>query len=205
MYNIRKGSVKNPYAKLKCGGYYGEGNYIANNEIRIYKSWESMLRRALLHENHKSYYKCAVCKEWESLQNFASWYISYRKQLNPLYNDRYQIDKDILQWNKEYKIYSPETCCLVPDQINAMLTGMHPEKNKDIPIGVYPNKYGRYAAYVSNYGNRYSLGTYDTPEEAFEVYKNAKKDLLINAADIYYKDNAITKDIYNHIISLEIK
>lgn len=122
MDNIRKGSVKNPYHILANGGYFGAGPYVASRCMNVYKVWDSMLRRALMHKNngsHQLYNNCSVCEEWRNFQIFADWYIKYVSSLNPNYS--YQIDKDIFQWGLVNKIYSPQTCCLIPDQLNDLL------------------------------------------------------------------------------------
>lgn len=211
LYNVVAGSVKNPYLINKNGGYYGEGDYIINRDPKPGKTWDSMLRRAHCHiaRNHKlkdSYFYTSVCEEWLCLQTFVKWYINYRSMINPKYWKELEIDKDILQWNKEYKIYSPETCCLIPHNLNSILVGMHTEssKNRDLPIGVVDDKYNRYTAYVSDFGTRYSVGTYDTKEEAFEAYKKAKKNIINKLALHYYQDGGILENIYNEILNLEI-
>lgn len=209
--NIKAGNVKNPYIINSIGGYYGEGDYIINRDPKPGKAWDAMMRRAYMHipranKTEDSYINTTVCEEWLCLQTFAKWYIDYRSKINPKYWNVLEIDKDILQWNQEYKIYSPQTCCLVPHNLNVVLVGMHTEntRNSNLPIGVVSTKYGRYTAYVSNFGSRYSVGTYNTPEEAFEAYKKAKKDVIIKIALEYYQDGGILEDIYNKILNLEI-
>lgn len=209
--NIKAGNVKNPYIINSNGGYYGEGDYIINRDPKPGKAWDAMIRRAHMHipranKTEDSYINTTVCEEWLCLQTFAKWYIDYRSKINPKYWNELEIDKDILQWNQEFKIYSPQTCCLIPHNLNVVLVGMHTEntRNSNLPIGVRSTKYGRYTVYVSNLGIRFHVGTYNTPEEAFEAYKKAKKDVIIKIALEYYQDGGILEDIYNKILNLEI-
>lgn len=120
--NIIKGHVRDPYAILKNGGYFGVGNFEYYQDTKIYKTWDFMLRRAYVHSSDSpNYENCYVCEQWINLQIFAEWYNSYRIQLNPEYYDDLQIDKDILQWGNYYKTYSPSTCCLIPGSLNGII------------------------------------------------------------------------------------
>lgn len=209
--NVKAGYVKNPYLRNANGGYYGEGDYILNRDPKPGKVWDGILRRAYMHDPRSckcinSYLNTTVCEEWLCMQTFAKWYIDYRSKINPKYWDELEIDKDILQWNQEFKIYSPQTCCLIPKNLNSTIIGMHTENviNSNLPVGVQLNNYGRYTTYVCNLGTRFSVGTYSTPEEAFEAYKKAKKDFINKIALEYYQDGGILEDIYNAILNLEI-
>ena len=169
MDNIRAGSVKDPYHRTVYGGYFGEGPYIAYHDMKVYKVWEGILRRTCGKDvgHIESYKNVSICEEWRNLQVFAAWYYDYRKDLNPLYYNELQIDKDILQWRQEYKLYSPQTCCMIPGKLNTMLSG----SNKLI----------------------YDSGT------NLENQQMKVREL----ADFYIKENAIKKDIYDKIYTLD--
>ena len=66
-----------------------------------------------------SYKGVEVCEEWYNFQNFAEW-CETQKFLNAkdVKGKSYQLDKDILV--KGNKIYSPDTCCFVPPEINSL-------------------------------------------------------------------------------------
>jgi hypothetical protein len=148
----------------------------------------------------------SVCEEWYCYQNFAAWYYGYLNTLNNDPNIHYEIDKDILQWNKDVKIYSPATCALIPHELNTSI--INSSTDKGLPVGVelytdtIPNKY---KASFNCKGKKIYLGLYATPEEAFEVYKEAKKKYLIELADYYYSINAIHIEIRDAIYNLELK
>ena len=59
MDNIRRGSVKNPFRILENGGYFGVGNHVASRDMSVYKTWDSMMRRAYMHtkDNDRKTYK----------------------------------------------------------------------------------------------------------------------------------------------------
>ena len=90
--------------------------------------------------------------------------------------EHWHLDKDIIC--KECKTYSPETCAFVPADVNILFI-----KN-DIKRGVYPisvrkTKSQRFTSRL----NSKHLGTFDTPEEAFQAYKVAKEKHIKEVAD----------------------
>lgn len=205
--NVKAGSVKNPYRTLECGGYYGLGPYICNRYMRPYKVWESMLRRTVtLKEDdpHYSTYKnTTVCEEWLCCQNFALWYIEYESLLAEGFE--YNIDKDIHQWGKKNKIYSPETCCLVPKEVNDILVNIFLEKTTGLPIGVMKNGNG-YSSYITSarYGDHVYLGHYQDPMEAFQKYREKKLYIIREISTEYYQKGALLEKDYNAIMKIDI-
>lgn len=101
------------------------------------------------------------------------------------------IDKDILI--KGNKIYSPETCCLVPVNVNNLFV-KHDSLRGDYPIGVFLEN-DKYVAKCTNsiVGKSIRIGLYDTVEEAFNAYKKYKENLIKEIADIEYNNGTITK------------
>ena len=109
--------IKNPYHPAVYGiGYIGEGE---GEKGRVYNIWKKVLQRCYSKEYHikkPTYIGCSVVKEWLNFQNFAKW---YKKNYKPETMEGWHLDKDILV--KGNKIYSPETCCFVPADINSLL------------------------------------------------------------------------------------
>lgn len=203
--NIKNGNVKNPYRINKYGGYFGIGKYTAINNMKIYKTWEGILKRTSpIYNDRNSYINTSLYIDWYNFQNFASWYCEYIKDLNKSFD--YQIDKDILQWNFKYKIYSPDTCCLIPSRLNVALVGLNLSRinHPELPVGVMPNS-NKYSSYITIEDKRVYLGNFETPEEAFEVYKQKKLSCLKELAEYYYSNNAIKQDIYEKICLINIE
>ena len=125
---IKSGSVRNKNKISIYGvGYHGYGRYSGtdsnNKETKTYGTWRGMLRRCYYESHikkHKTYRGCSVAKEWHNFQNFAKW---FEENWKPWMDDNWQLDKDILV--KENKIYSPETCCFVPREINTIFINNH--------------------------------------------------------------------------------
>ena len=207
-WNLKHGVVKNPFRPGFCNNYLGEGDYNKKDYLKIYQTWTGLFARHTIEgqmkDKNASYINSSICNEWYNYQNFALWYDNYISSLNPLYYNDYQLDKDILQWNQPYKIYSPNTCCLVPKEINICLNSVYTQ-NKDVPPGVvkvntYKIKY-KAGIHLDTYT---TIGIYDTPEEAFEAYVKIKKERLCFLADKYYSINAIKKEVYDALYNLEI-
>ena len=184
LYSVQCGEIKNPYYPSVCGvGYMGVGKYIAgenNRRTREYSVWIGMLTRCYSEEHqkiHKTYRGCTVAREWHNFQNFADWY-------NREYYDigeSLDIDKDFK--NKGNKIYSPENCLIVPSRINNIARHIK-SKNYKYPIGVSKRDNG-FEARMSIGSRKVSAGTYDTPEEAFQAYKQAKEAYIQQVANEY--------------------
>jgi len=201
---FKKGMVKNPYDKSLCGvGYLGEGKYIANingKHTRTYTIWKGMFDRCY---NIKyqlrlpTYINCTVCEEWYNFQNFGKWYDENYYEIE---NHMMSLDKDILI--KGNKIYSPETCIFVPQNINTLFIrhGIHRGK---YPIGVTIEGKKFYASCKNHKGKRTRLGTHNTPEEAFDAYKKYKENIIKQVAE-EYKDR-IPKKLYDAMLKYEVE
>ncbi len=121
--NFKRGQVRNPYDKTVMDmAYLGAGKYITKDEnnknSREYMCWKHMIERCYVEKHsdkHKSYFGiCSICDEWLNFQNFAQWYEENKYDVN----GRLHLDKDILIPGN--KLYSPNTCLLVPQRINML-------------------------------------------------------------------------------------
>lgn len=185
--NLNIGSFKNPYHPIICGvGFLGVGEYksrVGKKDTREYTVWRHMIVRCYsenLSSKNLSYKDCTVADEWHNYQNFAEWYINHE------YSDLgYQLDKDILVSGN--RVYSPETCTLVPHEINTMLCD-NPTKRGLLPIGVcYAKDRGKYGASVMIEKRKKHLGFFMTADEASNAYAVAKSDYII-LKSIEYRD-----------------
>jgi hypothetical protein len=106
--------------------------------------------------------------EFKNFDKFVEW---HEQQIGfGVYG--YDLDKDLLVSGN--KIYSKETCVLIPCQLNSFLTlntrpGLY-------PIGVRITPFGKFKAQMRISGKTVHIGSFSTPEEAFAAYKVAKEN-----------------------------
>lgn len=192
---LLKKNIKNPYHLSVYGvGYLGVKNKTYNSvmEKKIYSIWHSMISRCYNSrdiDNKSTYKYTTVCEKWHNFQNFIDWYTDN-------YKEDFYLDKDILF--KGNKIYSPETCCLVPCEINALFT-KRDNLRGTYPIGVSKD-YGKFKATLK----KKNLGRYSTPEEAFQVYKDAKEQYIKEVADKWKDkiDSKVYQAMYNYKVEI---
>ena len=204
---FKNGLIKNPYDKNVFGmGYIGEGKYNKKDYEKIYNTWSDMLRRCyepyFINKN-LAYIDCYVHDEWHNFQNFAKW---YEENYYEIKKQRMCLDKDIL--NKGNKIYSSETCLIVPQVINQLF--VKPRIKNDLPIGVgiFNNKKQakKYlVARCSINGHPKNLGYFplNRPFQAFTIYKNFKENYIKQVADEY--KNLIPKELYEALYRYEVE
>lgn len=171
----------NGHGCSKCGQerktklVYGFGiNDVREYDYKSYKCWWAMISRCYNKNNNRSktYFDCRVCEEWKFLSKFKEWF-------DANYVDGWHLDKDIL--SKGNRVYSPQTCCFVPNEINVLFTKRQNCRG-DYPIGV-KIKGNRYESSIHINGESVYLGCYETIEQAFFVYKNAKEKRIKELAD----------------------
>lgn len=186
--------IKNPYSKL-CGvGLLGNATSIDcnGNVKKSYNTWKAMIHRCYNEKDHKrapTYQDCLVCDEWLYYSNFEQWWNNNYYEIS---NQEMWLDKDILV--KGNKMYSPKTCVIVPKDINLLFV-KRDAKRGDLPIGVaYFKRDKKYMASICKFGKQHYLGLYNTSEEAFEVYKQAKEKYIKEVAEKY--KNEIPQRLY---------
>ena len=203
------GEVKNPYHPSVCGiGVIGDiyPINIDGKSTKEYDTWRRMLQRCFdkkIKEKHPTYKDVTCCEEWLYYPNFYEWLHSQENFDRWLRGDKWAIDKDILV--KGNKIYSPDTCCLVPMNINNLFKKAGTSKG-NLPIGVQSSG-KKFIAQCTNpfSGKTIKLGTYNTLFQAFRAYKIYKEDIIKQIAKIEYDKGNIIKDCYNAMINYEVE
>lgn len=190
--------------KIYGVGYIGEGKYSSKEEgkrSKVYDIWHSILARCYDKKTvskFPTYNNCTVCDEWLDYQNFAQWYNDNYYQIE---NEKMCVDKDILF--KGNKTYSPETCCIVPNSINILLTKVDKSRG-EYPVGVSFHKAtNKYIAKYKTEGKSKYIGLFETPEDAFTAYKKAKEFEIKRLADKY--KNNIQPDVYEALINYKVE
>ena len=196
LHNLKKGSVLNPFhPKIYGVGFIGVGEYESKNDGEIhpfYDAWRGALRRSydpLFHKKFPLYKDCEVHEDWHNYQNFCEWSSAQ------VFYKGYKLDKDILvQGNK---LYGPDTCVYLPNELNCIISNRW-DDNRGLPRGVSisanPNaKKKIYVASLRRKGvSNLNLGYFDSPEEAYLVYKYEKEKYVKERA-MFWKDRISEK------------
>ena len=206
--NFVRGWVKNPYAKSVYGvgiiGIKYPRSFNGKN-TREYDLWKNMLRRSFSEKekNRAPYYKeVTCCEEWFLFENFYEWVHSQDNFDKWINGKRWAVDKDIIV--KGNKLYSPELCCLVPQNVNCLLLKRNALRG-DLPLGV--TRIGNeFEATCNNpfTGKTEHLGKFETPEEAFHAYKLCRENYIKQVAEIEYNNGNIIKPCYEALVNYSI-
>lgn len=124
---------------------------------RAGRLWDNMLTRCNIHGSDNGFKDFQEFANWCLIGNDGNQQYGYDK----LTEGRiWQLDKDIIGIKR--KIYSPETCIFVPNEINQMFRTI----KTTLPLGVSRLPSGKFRAEITLTNCRKHLGVYDTPEEA---------------------------------------
>ena len=199
MKDIIKGNIRDNCAKSTLGvGVKGSVSSmcVTGEKHPLYIKWSDMLARCYGAKNKDNYLDCRVDEDFLDYSKFYAW---CENQTGHNHNT-WCLDKDILV--KGNKIYSPETCCFVPHEINTLILNCKKSRGS-LPVGVSKTSCGkRYRVRLHIFGKATYLGTYSDDKEAFQVYKVAKQDYIKEVAN-KWKDQ-IDSRVYAALINWEI-
>lgn len=178
--------------KTVCGIGINDIQGENKENIKVLRNvWCAMLKRCYYKEYQKKVYwysDCKVCNEWLLFSNFYDWA-----------KDRYfqgsSIDKDILS-DKNNRIYSPETCCFIPKEVNNSIVQIY-KSIFDEKCGIYYHD-GKYYPNVTVGGKTVHLGVFSSKREAISIRKSAKKLHMLEVVE--RNKNKIEERAYNRLI-----
>lgn len=178
--------------KLVCGVGINDAEFktesIIDGKRRVipsYRCWASMLDRCYspkLQAKRKTYVGCYVCDEWLTYSNFHKWHASQAT------TNGYHLDKDTLFPGN--KVYSPETCILVPPMVNSFTTDSGASRGAFM-IGCSLHKgSGKYQATCSNPFTRKveHLGQFSSEIEAHMAWKKRKHEIACQIAETVHDE-----------------
>ena len=167
--------------------------------VTVKNRYKGIMNRCERHYWDKvpNYYGTTVCDEWkENFDSFFEWFVENCVDVKD------QIDKDIIGRDSRYKHYSPETCLIVPAEVNYAMW-VYP-KNPTFPEKKYMGSYGKcvyrslkgkpdtvtYEARFTKEGNKTSdyIGNYKTEYEAHDAWRHLKIDRFIQLSEKYEKE-----------------
>lgn len=159
---------------------YGTGIYVPYKQYccreepktpitRAYNMWSNMLKRAYCPEQlavDPTYTGTTVYAPWHRSDVYWQW---AEKQVGWL-KDGYHQDKDILFYGN--KVYSPETCVFIPNQLNTFLSDCRKVRS---PYGQgVLLRNDKYTATIWNNNKPRRIGTFITQKEAQEAFAEEK-------------------------------
>lgn len=199
--DLMNGEVWNPNEPSVAGrGYFGQGPHrhgAGKNADREYRAWKGMFTRCYddkYQEQKPTYIGCSVDPQWYNFQEFAEWC-----QWQIGFKHNWHLDKDILK--KGNKIYSPEFCVFVPNEVNCVLNSQKRSRG-DYPIGVTFNASGKYRAQWQEGGiQRYSKTVSDYMV-AYQIYKQNKERVVKDVAERW--KGLVDERVYTALMNFEV-
>lgn len=175
----------------------------------VYEVWKSMKQRCTddkYKERQPTYIGVTASSEFKNFTKFHDWWY---KQVG--YNlENVELDKDLL--SKGNKIYSADTCLLIPNFVNSFLIKSDAARG-DCMIGVcklgkYKNGDIRYIAQVWEYNLttgktvRKHLGCFRNELDAFHAYKSAKEAIAKKYAK--YLQGKVDSRVIQALLDFEV-
>lgn len=189
--NVVKGTVRNPNFKNCFGvGFAGVGPYTMHRQLS-YNKWYNMLVRCYDEQykiDHPTYEGVYCCDDWHNYQNFTGW---FRGQIGC--GERgFDLDKDLLV--KGNKVYAPDRCVLVPQELNKILGNTGTDRG----ISTRPDLNGKWMVRCSTVDGEIYLGCHQK-DKALKIYQDFKLEYLKKRAD-FWRDR-IDPRVYNTLIN----
>ena len=171
------------------------------HERHYYIVWSGVLRRCYSPKEQvkaPTYVGCTVDPRWHYLSNFKQWYEEQGDITGK------QIDKDIISPGN--KVYGPDTCFFVPSRLNGFFIKRDKLRGK-YPIGVFHDPRALNKRFLCSMsigsGKTKHLGYYSTPEEAYQVFIQAKKEILLEKFILPETNQRLKQALYNVYNNME--
>lgn len=194
---ILEGFVKNHYKPSLHGvGYIGVGKFSAKSNSPQHNVWSKMIARCydktVREFNRYGGRGVYVHKDWHNFQIFHDWF-------DKNYVEGYQLDKDLK--NPDNLVYSPDTCIFIPSPVNKILISNNKFRS-EFGVGVHIRPNGKFQASYGCFSKTKTIGTFNSAEEAFSAYKEAKESHIKVVADLY-KD-VLPVEAYHTLMNWEV-
>lgn len=203
--NLDKGKVYNPFYidNRRFGvGIYDVGRVKSNPvSLKIRNMWHNMLERCYCEKFHKlqpTYKDVDVCERWKVFSNFEQDVLSMNN-FDKAMSHKWSLDKDAIKIGN--KVYSKQTCCFLPQEINSKLSTIQNLSSDEYGVTKLPH--GAYRVVVGGYGKFGHVGCYETREKASEVYKEVKGRLILES--MYKHKCSIDKGAYDSVTAYVLK
>jgi len=184
------GKVKDWYAPSVYG--VGVTGILYEEDSPIYYKWKSMLNR-VLYRCKSQYVGCDVSEEFRCFENFYWWY----KKNEQVEGYNYELDKDLFCMDS--KLYSPETCCLLPKELHNKLY-----RSQNVNKAVKETSMGfTLGSVFGDFIDRESGRFFDTQKQALDFYWDCREDRLRECA--YKWKDYIKPHVYRRICDFSFR
>lgn len=187
--------------------------YAKNNKqiwtCPIYKKWYGLKARTteMYIQSRPTYNDVVVCEEWYLYSNFVNWIKTLPFDMK--YLGELHLDKDLK--NTLGKIYSPDTCSLIPYYINDAIRISYGSRGT-YPLGVskeiVPENSKRrkiYKASVRMFGKLKNLGRYETVNECHRAWQLGKIQYFNDIIEKYKAEPFYYSDVECSLITMRDK
>ena len=197
IYEAQIGNIANP-DKPNEYGFLFDLDTLLEEDKHIYNVWKNIEKRCY-HKNNKQYNSyggkgVTVSDDFKLFSKFKKWY------KDNLYDScNLEIDKDCLSTIKhlDNKIYSSDTCILIPNDWNTFLTSIN--------TGIYDTNYGTFCVRIRRNYLKVNKN-FKTYEEA-RIFKQSKDleyiDILNNISPIPDKYLELIKKYINEVFKYD--
>lgn len=157
---------------------FKENVWVDGKYIKEYSLWQGILVRCYSEKSLTKRPTYIDIEVEEYLMYFTNFY-NFIRSLKGFdekdeYDRSFHLDKDLLVSGN--KLYSTETICFIPIEVNSFLTKAKAIRG-NYPIGVeWVERNKAFRAKLSMNNKVKELGLFKTPEEAFYAYKEAKEN-----------------------------
>ena len=178
---------------------------VDGKHVKEYKLWQDMLTRCFSEKLQTRYPTYKGCNVSDNFLHYSFFYDWCQNQIGFGKVDEkgrsWCLDKDLLFVGN--KTYSETACVFVPQEINTFFTDSGNARG-DYPVGVHFDKAsGKFRAQCTVNGKRQHLGLFNTPQEAFAVYKPFKENLCKELALKWQSE--IDERLFNAMMNWSVK
>ena len=178
---------------------------VDGKNVKEYALWQDMLTRCFSDKLQTRFPTYKGCNVSDNFLNYAFFYDWCQEQTGfGKVDDKgrcWQLDKDLLFIGN--KTYSETTCVFVPQEIN-LFFNEYGNARGEYPLGVsFHKRAGKFVAQCNVNGKIKHLGYFNTPQEAFAVYKPFKENLCKQLALKWQHE--IDSRLFNAMMKWEVK
>lgn len=140
------------------------------------------------------------CEVSENFKNYSYFYDWYEKQVKSNLI-KYDLDKDLIV--KGNRVYSENTCTIIPKELNVLLVKSKWKRGKYL-IGVtFRKKENRFHAQVSINGKNKTVGYFKKEIDAYIAYKQAKESYVKDMANKWQE--SISNKAYDALMNYTVE